>query len=399
MDLVQFRQDIQLELKELLSWWTSNMVDHGYGGFYGRMSGGGVLYPEAEKGIILNTRLLWTFSSAAISLDHDTDLIQMATRSFRYLKKYFYDHKLGGFYWNLDYQGQVVDGTKQIYAQAFAIYALCAYYDLTNDADALKIAWDTVERIERFSRDQKKEGYFNVCDRTWNVLEDVALSEKDEPAAKIMNTHLHVLEAYTKLYLTDPKPTNEKLLNYILEIYGNNIYDANSNHCIIYLNEDWIPLTKEISFGHDIESSWLMMEAAESLGNAKIIHTISDIALALASITLEEGRDQEGGIFEKTDPEGKEIEKNKHWWPQAEAVVGFLNAYQISGEHNYMEAALTSWQFIKKYFRDHENGEWHWMINEKGAPVLSEDKAGPWKAPYHNVRMCLEVLKRLNRLP
>lgn len=396
--LTQFKQEIEQELADLLSWWMKYMPDKEYGGFYGRMDGYGNLDKKADKGIILNARLLWTFASAGLFSKKNRDLELMADRAYQYLVNCFADLKNGGFYWTVDYKGKVVDTTKQIYAQAFAVYALCAYYDLNQKAESLKLAWDTVRLIELYARDQEYEGYFNVYDEEWAPIESAALSEKDIPADKIMNTHLHILEAYTKLYVTDPNPESKSLIQYIVDIYSKKIFNSGTGHTIIYFDRVWKPLTKEISYGHDIESSWLMMEAAESLGMEPIINSTSSISMELAAIILKVGRDEKGGIYEKTDPLGEEIEKDKHWWPQAEAVVGFMNAFQISHQVKYLDASKASWEYIKNYFKDYKKGEWHWLINENGSPILSQDKAGPWKAPYHNVRMCLEVLKRLNHL-
>ena len=243
--------------------------------------------------------------------------------------------------------------------------------------------------------DCEKGGYLNVFDRQWVLLDDQKLSEKDDDQAKIMNMHLHVLEAYSLLCKVDSTTHHINALKYVLEIYLDRFAARTPRHLILYFDQDWLASSKEISFGLDIESSWFIWEAAELVGDPALMERVKYIAVEMVDATVARGVDEEGGIYEKTDDQGAEIESNNHWWPQAEAVVEFLNAYQLTGNQVYLEHMLKSWSFIKKYFIDLDQGEWHWLINDAGQPTKTEDKAGPWKAPYHNVRMCLEVLDRL----
>ncbi|MCB0689462.1 MAG: AGE family epimerase/isomerase [Saprospiraceae bacterium] len=394
MLLSLFRSEIQTELTNILDWWTTRMTDNINGGFYGRIDGHGNLHRKANKGIILNTRILWTYSKV-FQQSSDPKYQILADRAYQYICRYFWDHKNQGVYWMLDYHGIPVNTQKQVYAQAFAIYAFSAYYEINPTPDVLEKIELTFQCIEKHSRDKEKGGYLNVFNQDWSIAKDQKLSEKDADQIKIMNTHLHVLEAYTSLYGIKKEAVYREALNYVLHIYLSKFCVRDPCHLYLYFDEDWQPTSEEKSFGHDIESSWLILEAAESLNEPNITLTARKVSIALADATYKFGQDKNGGIYEKTDASGIEIEKEKHWWPQAEAVVGYLNAWQISGDEKYLTIALQTWHFIQNHFVDTINGEWHWLIKEDGQPDLQEDKAGPWKAPYHNVRMCLEVLHRL----
>lgn len=390
-----FRSEIRSELDSILSWWMSHMTDHEHGGFYGRIDGKGILHPKADKGIILNTRILWTYSKVYHETK-DLRFYSLAERAYQYISRYFWDKEYQGVYWMVDFQGKKKDTQKQIYAQAFALYAFSAYYELNQNSDVLQKINQLFTCIEKYSRDNKKGGYLNVFNEDWTIAKNQKLSDKDADQIKIMNTHLHILEAYSALYRLKNEAIYHEALANILKIYLNRFCTRNPCHLYLYFDDDWHPTSEEKSFGHDIESSWLITEAAELLKEPALTLQARKLSLALVEATYLYGKDENGGIYEKTDISGQKIEKEKHWWPQAEAVVGFLNAWQISGDEKYLTQAMQTWHFIQNYFIDHQNGEWHWLINENGLPDETEDKAGPWKAPYHNVRMCLEVLQRLN---
>lgn len=393
-ELGAFRQEMAAELNDLTDWWINHMMDSQYGGFFGRMDGFGEIHPTADKGVILNTRLLWTFSAAA-KYSGDKIHKEFANRAFNYLEKHFWDTDNGGVFWMVDHRGTPIQRQKQIYAQAFALYAFCEYYDLTGSPRVLTLAQSTFDLIEEHSRDQERGGYVNVFSVNWQPLADQRLSSKDENQAKIMNTHLHIMEAYTSFHRVSPGRASEKALRYVLGLIQEKFCARQPRHLYLFFDEDWKATSLEKSFGHDIECAWLLIEAAEVLGDESILDRSKTLSIELAESTLIRGLDPAGGVFEHTDSSGTYPIPDKHWWPQAEAVVGFLQAWQISNQAKFWQASLASWEFIKAHFKDTLNGEWHWLIDERQRPVLNrEDKAGPWKAPYHNVRMCLEVLKR-----
>ena len=224
-------------------------------------------------------------------------------------------------------------------------------------------------------------------------MDDVRLSEKDLNAAKTMNTHLHILEAYTNLYRIAPHHSIHEALKRLLLLFYDKFIDQDQ-HLHLFYDKNWSLMSQEVSFGHDIEASWLMCEAAAVLGDKNLITKFDHLAINICEGTLQKGIDQDGGLFNE-GLDQQIIDSDKHWWPQAEAVIGFINAYQISGKKKYYLAANRVWQFIEAFVKDKTHGEWHWRINQKGEVIKSEDKAGPWKAPYHNLRMCMELLQRL----
>ena len=387
-----FHQQLSQELYAILDWWRHHTVDETYGGFIGQMDGHGVVHPQADKGIILNTRILWTFSAAARHADRPA-YRQLADRAFRYLLDHFRDAEAGGFFWMLDYRGQPIETKKQVYAQAFAVYALSEYYLLTQQPEALEAARQTFALIERHSLDPTRNGYLDAFSRDWQLLDDLRLSAKDANAAKTMNTHLHLLEAYTNLLRAGPDAALSQALENLLDLFTGKFIDQHG-HLQLFFDENWRPQSDLISFGHDIECSWLLLEAAEVLGDADWLEKVKTVALRIAEATLAQGVDTDGALFNEANAQVLH-DTDKHWWPQAEAVVGFLSAWDISGQEKFYAAATQAWQFIQHYLLDVRLGEWRWRVDRAGVPDLSEDKVSQWKCPYHNGRACLEGMRRL----
>lgn len=395
INISQIKLTIKEELMALLAWWQKEMIDINNGGFYGRIDGQNVLHPKADKGVILNTRILWAFAQASRFLSNST-YKRTCHRAYQYILNYFWDNRQGGVYWMLDYQGNPIQTKKQIYAQAFAIYALSEYYLLTKDQKSLDKALELFWLIEKYSRDNKQGGYFEAFDEAWQPLEDLRLSDKDANEAKTMNTHLHILEAYTNLYRAYPNDAIRQALIELIHLFLDKFIDPKTYHLHLFFDEDWQLKSHEVSFGHDIECSWLLWEALEVIDETALFPAVREVVIQMAQRILLVGIDTDGGIPYEFEPIQKKMDKHRHWWPQAEAMVGFLNAYQLSGDITFLKALSQSWNFINTYLKDKKKGEWYWMVDEKGIPSTNEDKAGPWKAPYHNVRACMEVLNRIN---
>lgn len=387
-----FQSEIKEELKDLLNWWVHHLTDEENGGFYGRIDGQGNLHLQAEKGVILNTRILWTFASAGLHSDNSI-YRKTATHAFDYIIKNFIDEKNGGVYWMLDYKGNPVNTKKQIYAQAFAIYAFSEYHRLTGNKRAKSLAISIFELIEKYSFDSKKGGYFEAFSEDWQLLDDLRLSDKDANEAKTMNTHLHVLEAYTNLYRIEKSELVRRALKGLIECFLEKFIDPKTHHLQLFFDENWNSKSDEISYGHDIECSWLLHEAAEVLGDGKLLERVIACSIQMAKTTLHEGVGADGSVFNEL--KNNHLDKTKIWWVQAEAMVGFWNTYQLTQDIQFKNATFDCWEIIKKYLKDYQNGEWHWCVDENGKPDLSLDKAGPWKAPYHNGRMCLEISRNV----
>ncbi|MDQ8732951.1 AGE family epimerase/isomerase [Paenibacillus sp. LHD-38] len=393
----QWLASIKQELESnILGFWMKHTVDEKNGGFYGYISRDLTIIPEAGKSLVLNTRILWTFASA-YRITGNEHYLNIADRAYEYVNEHFVDPEYGGLYWMVDAAGQPAETKKQVYGQAFAIYAYSEYYRATGNKAALQKAIDLFHTLERYSYDDQFMGYFEALTREWQETDDNSLSEKDLNEKKSMNTHLHVMEGYTNLYRVWKSDELRSKLKELIEITIKHIINPVNAHFILFFDEQWNYKSEHISFGHDIEGSWLLVEAAEVLGDEALLAAAKEAAIRMADATLNEGVDDDGGLLNEAGPEGL-LDAHKDWWPQAEAVVGFYNAYQMTGEEKYREAAVRSWAFIERFIVDKEHGEWHWSVNRDGSPSDNVQKVSPWKCPYHNGRACFEMIERLNGL-
>lgn len=390
----QYQQELETELNHLLQWWSTYTVDHQQGGFYGQVDHLNKAQPAA-KGLVLNARILYTFSSAYLISNKEGDW-QLANRAYRYLLDFFDDETNGGFFWSLNPDGTLLDGKKQVYGQAFAIYALSEYYKATRNEEALELAKATYQLLEKYSYDEVYTGYIEAHDQAWGLIADLRLSEKDQNEKKSMNTHLHVIEAYADLYRVWP---NESLKNAIIQLLNNfreHIVDSKNFHLHLFFAENWQVKSSLVSFGHDIEAAWLLFEAAEIINDQTQIVYFKQLALKMADAAAK-GLTENGGLLYEYYVSTNHWMKEYHWWPQAEAMVGFFNAWQLSAQEQYLQQSLNSWNFVKKHLKDQTNDEWLWGVDEHLKP-MDEVKAGFWKCPYHNGRACIELIKRIARI-
>ncbi len=394
--LLKLRSELSRELQEnLLPYWLKQAVDNENGGYTGRINYRNETDPHALKGAILHTRLLWTFSACYKKFGHP-DLKKAARRTYDYLVTHFLDEQYGGVFWELDAKGKVNDGRKYIYAHAFAIYAFSEYAEAFSDSSAFNLAVELYRLIELKSADPVNGGYFEAFSRDWELLEDVRMSEKDLNEPKSMNTHLHLLEAYTNLYRYSPLPGLHTRLSSLIKIILECIINEKGTSLVVFLDSDWAPRSRIISYGHDIEASWLMMEAARVLADDQYSVRVTTTCMKIARAVLNNGLDHDGGLLNEADPTGI-IDYDKEWWPQAEAMTGFLNAWEHDGDHAFLEAAVKVWNFIQKYIVDHEYGEWIPRVDREGVSY-KDDKVRNWKSGYHNIRACLEGIQRIERL-
>ncbi len=390
--LVQFSSELEKELIHgILPYWIENTVDETNGGFYGRITFDNIPVKDAEKGAILIARILWAFS-AAYKKFNQPKYKEIADRAYTYLTETLWDEKHGGVYWMVDANGTPTEYRKHVYAEAFSIYALSEYYGAFGDHKVLDISKDLFRLIEEKCKDTNNGGYFEAYSRDWKLLDDVRLSDKDRNEPKSMNTHLHLLEGYTNLYRYWKTDELKNSLSKLIDIFEQHIINKEQNSLITFLGEEWSPRSDEISFGHNIETTWLLLEAVEVLGDGRNREPLVKTCLHIVNHVMETGMDANGGIFNQATPTGIE-DDNKDWWPQAEAIVGFMNAYQLTHDFRYMTAASKVWEFVKKYMIDTTHGEWHEKVNRLGTPYHL-DKVRSWKCPYHNGRMALEVILR-----
>ena len=377
--------------KNILPYWINRMTDS-RGGFYGRINGNDELVPEADKGAILNARILWTFS-AAYRLLRRKDYLQVATRAKRVIIHDFFDKKYGGIYWSLNCNGVPSDTKKQIYALGFAIYGLSEYHRATGDEEALDYAIRLFNDIETHSFDDIKNGYCEATTRDWQEIADMRLSEKDANERKTMNTHLHILEPYTNLYRVWKDERLKQQIHNLVKLFIHQIKHPDTHHLQLFFDDDWNSKYDIISYGHDIEASWLIHEAALELGDSQLLAEVEPIIRQIASAAAE-GLASNGGMMYEKDVKKNHTDTDLHWWVQAETVVGYLNIYQHFADEDSLQKALNCWDFIKKHLIDHTHGEWLWSVHQDGTPNHVDDKAGFWKCPYHNGRMCMEIMER-----
>lgn len=385
-----FKKEIKLELNEILAYWEKYSVDVENGGFYGAVDVNNVPDRQADKGLILNCRILWTFS-AAYQMDRKPAYKILANRAFNYLNTYFWDAKNKGAYWSVKSTGTPSDTHKQVYAEGFMIYAFAEYFKISKNPQALEKAKIIHKVLQDKSKDQKNGGYYEAYDATWKPIADNTITQGKADQKKSMNTHLHLIEAFANLYQVYPDEKLKAEIETMLTIFHEKII-ANGTTQTLFFTDDWTPRSEAVSFGHDIESAWLLLETAETIKNPTWIKKMKTLAINMA-IEAEKGIDpKDGGMWNEKNQ--GHINTEKHWWPQAEAMVGYFNAFQLTGNKKFYELSLGSWTFIKSELKS-PTGEWYWGIDEGKEPMNRNGKIGPWKGPYHNGRACLEILKRI----
>ena len=391
---IDFKQEMLHELEgNILAFWRDKMTDQVHGGFLGRIDGNGVAHPEAEKGAMLNACILWAFS-AAYRVTRTQEWLSTATRAKDYFVSHFIDKECGGVYWSLNPDGTPKDTKKQTQAIGFAIYGLSEYTRATGDQDTLALALSLYHDIEDHAYDPENNGYIEALTRDWKPIGDMPLSDKDENASRTMNTHLHIIESYTNLLrcLNEQDDDNDELrasVVNLLHIFTDIIINRQTGHLDLFFNDRWEGKRNVESFGHDIEAAWLLHEAALVLGDVDIDDVVRRVAKA-----ADEGVQPDGSmVYEHWKDTGR-TDTQRQWWTLCENVIGHLDLYQYYGDRDALGVALNCWDFIKRRIVDHEQGEWLWSVDAEGRPNRKDDKTGFWKGPYHNSRLCLEVLER-----
>lgn len=405
----QYKLRFQKELHQnILPFWIKNSIQPDGKGFYGAVDLKGVAVPGAAKTSVLNARILWTFAEAAINFKNE-EYAQVADKAFKVVTNDFADQEYGGYYMTIDAHNIPLDTIKHTYAQAFVLYSLSKYYELRPSQklkDEMKAYFDF---LEEKTNDQKNPGYLEAFTRQWQPYSENRMADNNEPRS--MNTHLHILEAYAAYYKVSKDELAGKRLKELLELFIDKIIRT-SGHLGIFFDKDFneTEASKAIcSFGHDIEASWLLWEAAEFLNDPQIIKRIKPLCLKMLDAVDRVGVDKDGGIFLESTRFGSHVRTNKHWWPQAETLVGVMNGFDLTNNYKYWEKVKLTWNFIDTCLIDHKNGEWFTKLNRLGVPYLIEPKddpspyyrndwkIDPWKAPYHNGRAMMELIKRIDR--
>lgn len=388
MNSKQFENELT---DNILNYWTKRVYDPKQERFLGYIGPDEQADPDAPLGVVLVSRILWTFSSV-YALYPTAIYRKMADEAYRTLTELFWDNGNGGVYWLVKPEGEPSDSSKQFYGQAFALYAFAEYARIFNHAPSRQLAVSLFHLIEGYGFDSQFGGYFEAMTTDWSAKSADYITPKGDRMNKSMNTHLHILEAYTNLYRVSPEDDLKDKIAGLLEIFTTKIINPANHHFHMFFDYDWSVQSTAISYGHDIEGSWLLWEAAEVLGDRHLAESLKPLVIRMAEAVAEQAVDPEGGLYNESDQD--HWDKNFHWWPQSEAVVGFYNAWQLTGNEQFRAKAEKAWSFIRKYQVDQVNGEWFGWITPQYT-VRPMARVSAWKCPYHNGRMCMEMIRRM----
>lgn len=388
---MNMKEEIKNQLVSSIIPFWKNLRDDEFGGYYGYMGYDLKLDKKAEKGCILNSRITWFFSNA-YTLLKDESLLKEADHGYAFLKDHCIDKENGGIYWSMNYDGTPLDTTKHTYNQAFCIYALSSYYEASGKKEALDLAKQLFHMIEEKCTDD--QGYLEAFTRDFQPESNEKLSENGVLAEKTMNTLLHVLEAYTELYRVSKDEQVKEKLKWIMDVFADKVYNPKLKRQEVFFDKNYNSIIDLHSYGHDIETAWLMDRSLEILDDDAYTNRLSPITKALTENIYKVAFD---GHSLSNECDKGVVDTNRVWWVQAETVIGFLNGYEKDpSKTEYKEAAEATWQFIKDYVIDKRPGsEWFWLVRQDGTPVEGEPIVEPWKCPYHNGRMCMEIIRRL----
>ncbi|HEU4324365.1 MAG TPA: AGE family epimerase/isomerase [Roseiflexaceae bacterium] len=404
-----WRERIERELRgNILPFWIAHTVDPA-GGFYGSLTGDRRVRDDVPRSAVLCARVLWTYSSAYCAYG-GPELLAMARHAYRALLRSFWDQRYGGVYWTVDARGLPANDRKHSYAQAFAIYGLSEFYRATGEAESLQLAHELLALLDRHAHDERYGGYLECRSREWLPLPDMRLSSKEPNSRKSMNTLLHLLEAFANLLRAEQsageggasdedtfvalRSPAAARLHELAEAFLDHVIDPQTGHTRLFFDDRWSSLQEGWSYGHDIETSWLLVDAAEALGDPVLLARSRAAAVRTAQAVHDRALAPDGALdYEGT--RARVTSAERHWWAHAEALVGFYNAYQISGQSHFATASRLVWRYIEEHFVDHSHGDWFRVLDPQGAPLRDCFKVGPWECPYHHSRACLELLRRL----
>ena len=394
---VQMANEMKDHLQNGIIPFWKKLRDDEFGGYYGWLDYDLELDKKAVKGCILNSRITWFFANAyTLSKtlgEADESLLAEAKHGYEFLKNACIDKEFGGIYWSLKYDGTPEDTTKHTYNQAFCIYALASYYEASGDSEALDLAFQLFHLIEDKCTDDL--GYMEAFTRDFKPESNEKLSENGVLADKTMNTLLHVFEAYTELLrVTGNEEVKERLM-WIMDTVADKVYNPVLKRQEVFFDREYHSIIDLYSYGHDIETAWLLDRGVSVLGSSEYRDKMHAITKVLTRQIYDIAFD--GHSLSNECDKGK-VDTNRVWWVQAETVVGFVNGWQQDPKHEeYLEGALLVWEFIKEHVIDKREGsEWFWLVTQEGKPVVGKPIVEPWKCPYHNGRMCMEIIRRLS---
>jgi mannobiose 2-epimerase len=333
--------ELTRELKSILHFWSNHSIDHDYGGFAGEVDASGAIVSRADKGLVLNTRILWTFS-VAYNFFQDESYLKLADRAYEYLTKYFWDSENGGLFWAVDYKGDVRNDRKQIYGQGFGIYAFSEYFKASGKRESLDYAIRLFDLIEKHSYDPMHGGYLEALSVNWKQMKDVRLSAKDANSPKSMNTHLHILEPYSNLFRIWRADVLRDKMKSLVRVFLDHIINKETGHFHLFFDTDWTVQSNIVSYGHDIEGTWLINEAAELVGDLSLLEESRAKTCKMVDAVLKDGIAPDNSLYYEKDLDADELHTDRHWWVQSEALVGLMDAYVLSFTRLFMTTCLIT---------------------------------------------------------
>ena len=386
-------------LKEnITEFWYPSTLDYELGGYRLNHDIKGQWQGPAPKALVTQSRSVWFFSRLVRSGYGTQEHLEAARHGYRFLSKKLWDSEYGGFFWEVDAAGETATTPeKHLYGQSFGLYALSEYALATNDTGALELARKLFQILEYRAHDQRYGGYREYFLRDWFTPAQDAIGQmKTGPSVKLMNTHLHLMEAVTTYYQATRDPVARERLIELIQIESNTVVRKQVGACTDKYYRNWVPMAgpefDRISYGHDIENVWLLVEACDTAGISN--GPFLDLYTTLSDYSLTFGFDWNKGGFYDRGSFGKDADnRDKVWWVQAEGLVGTLRMFQLTNDARYREAFSKTLEFISDEMVDWEGGDWFATVSEDGVP--SGEKAGPWKSPYHNGRAMIECLKML----
>jgi mannobiose 2-epimerase len=387
--------------ENVLRFWYPDTIDREHGGFLIDHDAAGRFKGEAPKAIVTQARMVW-LSARLVREGRGGDAMREAARQgYRFLMDRMWDKTHGGFYWEVDRSGtRVAAANKHLYGQAFGLYALSEYALATNDATALADARRLFDLLETKAHDAEFGGYREFFAADWTPPPTDARPYLGGSADwKLMNTHLHLMEALSVLYRADRSPRVALRLGELIAIQSNAVVRKATGACTDRYQRDWTPILDadgaRASYGHDLENIWLIVDALDALGLATSPY--HDLFTQLFAYSMKFGYDKAQGGFYDSGPLGQPADRRaKVWWVQAEALVSALTMFKLTGDPVYARVFLDTWRFVDTTQTDWKSGEWHPTITPEGAPT--GEKAHRWKAGYHNGRALLESLRLIDAL-
>jgi mannobiose 2-epimerase len=395
-ELKQYKLELQPELQKILGYWMQFAVDVKGGGFVGKIDNDNHVSTDAPKGSELNSGILWSFA-AAYHQTKKVQYLQMAERAYKYICSYFIDKKFGGVYWTVDVQGNPLDTKKVICAQALALNSLSEYYKVSGEEGAKEKSITLYKLIVQYGYDQANGGYIEALTSDWKQVKDSLFTTEDFLIQKSLHTQLHVLESFANLYLIWPNEKLKQEIQALIHLFTDQLINKETGHVLLFFDEQWKAKSSIHSFGNDIEAAWMIVEATKIIDDKALLETIKKVAIKMIGAATE-GLDKDGGLYFDFNKTERLLNKEKRYWSQAEAMVGFFTAWQMTGDETYLEKSIRSWHFIQKHILHKERGEWIWGVTEDHKMIPGQDKAGMYKSPYHNSRACLEIIQRIENV-